>query len=122
MKNAAAKGVEKSGRAQLIDTNALRKLCKSATPGPWRSLDDIQWNECVAEIGDLHVVPNENTELSDVKNDAAYIAAANPATVLALLDELDRLRTIESAACNLDKVKGRHNSEIAMNQLLEALK
>jgi len=123
--------------------DALRKLCKSATPGPWRSLDDIQWNECVAEIGDLHVVPNENTELSDGKNDAAYIAAANPATVLALLDELDRtkgtvaiagaalsaaereldrLRTIEAAARNLAKVKGRHNSEIAMNQLLEALK
>jgi len=102
--------------------DALRKLCKSATPGPWRSLDDIQWNECVAEIGDLHVVPNENTELSDGKNDAAYIAAANPATVLALLGELDRLRAIEAAASNLAKVKGRHNSEIAMNQLLETLK
>lgn len=74
---------------------------------------------------------------------AEYIAAANPATVLALLDEIDRLRSdvngaaecivrqaqtiarlleIEKAARNLAKVKGRHNSEMAMNQLLEVLK
>lgn len=106
-------------------------------------------------------------------NYARFIAAANPATVLALLDALDdahrnmgdfglladkktsecrslinwvndiaedlsipeesvdgmsmgdaifRLKQIEAAARNLAKVKGRHNSEIAMNQLLEALK
>lgn len=35
--------------------------------------------------------------------------------------ELSRLRNIEATARNLAKVKGRHNSEIAMNQLLEAL-
>lgn len=88
-----------------------------------------------------------------------HIETANPATVLALLDEIDsarnmlksynnmlveiadaldiapyhltgaiavqklqRMQKIEAAAQNLAKVKGRHNSEIAMNQLLEALK
>ena len=39
-----------------------------------------------------------------------------------LMQENKRLRTIEAAARNLAKAKGRHNSEIAMNQLLEALK
>ena len=39
-----------------------------------------------------------------------------------LLDAIFKLRQIEAAALNLAKVKGRHNSEIAMNQLLEALK
>ena len=39
-----------------------------------------------------------------------------------LLDAIFKLRQIEAAARNLAKVKGRHNSEIAMNQLLEALK
>lgn len=33
-----------------------------------------------------------------------------------------RLQQIEAAARNLAKVKGRHNSEQAMNQLLETLK
>ena len=37
-------------------------------------------------------------------------------------DKIDRLQHIEAAARNLAKVKGRHNSELAMNQLLEALK
>lgn len=37
-------------------------------------------------------------------------------------DEIDRLRKIEAAARNLAKVKGRHHSELAMNQLLEALR
>jgi hypothetical protein len=36
--------------------------------------------------------------------------------------EVQRLRAIEAAARNLAKVKGRHHSELAMNQLLEALK
>ena len=44
------------------------------------------------------------------------------AALLWAADELDRLRTIEAAARNLDKVKGRHNSEIAMNQLRETFK
>jgi len=33
-----------------------------------------------------------------------------------------RLLEIEKAARKLAKVKGRHNSELAMNKLLEALK
>lgn len=39
-----------------------------------------------------------------------------------ILYEVKRLLAIEAAARNLAKVKGRHHSEQAMNQLLEALK
>ena len=157
----------------MIDTNELRKLCTSATPGPWTATNRSDWSECVAEISDWHVVPTlQQSELSNMDVDAAYIAAANPATVLALLDALVdahrnmddfglladkktsecrslikwindiaedlsipedsvdgmsigdaifRLKQIEAAARNLAKVKGRHHSEQAMNQLLEAL-
>lgn len=38
------------------------------------------------------------------------------------MEKINRLRSIEAAARNLAKVKGRHNSEIAMDRLLEALK
>jgi len=38
------------------------------------------------------------------------------------VEKINRLRSIEAAARNLAKVKGRHNSELAMNQLLETLK
>ena len=39
-----------------------------------------------------------------------------------LLDAIFKLKQIEAAARNLAKVKGRHNSEIAMDKLLDALK
>ena len=39
-----------------------------------------------------------------------------------LMWENKRLLKIEKAARNLAKVKGRHNSEQAMNQLLETLR
>ena len=132
----------------MIDTTKLRELAQKA--------------DLTADNRDDYSV-----------NYGAFIAAANPATVLALLDALDdahrnmddfgmsadkktsecralinwvndiaedlsipedsvddmsigdaifRLKQIEAAARSLAKVKGRHNSEIAMNRLLEALK
>jgi hypothetical protein len=121
-----------------IDTTKLRELAQKATPGPWEQINHIVFTE----TGDLEwVVANARSGNSII--DAEYISAANPATVLALLDELERtqgsvaitsaalsaaerelqrLRPIEAAARNLTKVKGRHNSELAMNQLIEACK
>lgn len=187
----------------MIDTTKLRELAQNAAPGPWTQWEGRGWVHagtpeasatcylagiygqiCRTDCGDF-------SDAQEIKN-AEYIAAANPATVLALLDELDRLRKVESAtlqgekigcrctyadnqtvdaeclyhrairserdrlraeltamredlndaaqciarqrqtirrlqdieaaARNLAKVKGRHNSELAMNQLLEALK
>lgn len=160
-----------------IDTTKLRELAQNATPGPWvlRFFSDktvVTQEKRRGEFRALLLMVRQPRE-RHVSN-AAFIAAANPATVLALLDELDnnrkamnaaknviksqawtishmrskadrdneavttldseraanaamteevdRLRTIEAAARNLAKVKGRHHSEIAMSQLLEALK
>lgn len=122
--------------------DALRKLCKSATPGPWYTSAPSEHAVWYDIKDGRYLIADTSSGFTDDGN-AEYIAAANPATVLALLDELDRtkgtvaiagaalsaaereldrLRTIEAAARNLAKVKGRHNSELAMNQLLEALK
>jgi len=157
-----------------IDTTKLRELAQKATPGPWETCET---NETAFEIltgewsakGDfegtivVHVDDyacfEERPSGITSKANAQYIAAANPAAVLALLDKLDgtesmflaacadlgainksldldpddggaepiiyevkRLLNIEAAARNLVKVKGRHNSELAMNQLIEACK
>lgn len=125
----------------MIDTNELRKLCTSATPGPWHTSAPSEHAVWYDIKDGRYLIADTSSGFTDDGN-AEYIAAANPATVLALLDEIDRsigtidivsaalfaaekelaeLRTIEAAARNLAKVKGRHNSEIAMNQLLEAL-
>lgn len=149
-----------------VDIKELRRLARNATQGPWVRVfsdktavrqfktisgGDVTWvSDCLCPATGLservaakHIDEYGNSHFADIDanhwragSDAAFIAAANPATVLALLDEMDalketmrhmraeleRLRPIESAALNLAKVKGRHHSELAMNQLLEALK
>lgn len=139
----------------MIDTTKLRELAQ-AVKG-WSNCNRF-WNDEDHDNG-VYIVGNINEDdekypLFEIDADrygtddesgklAEFYAAANPATVLALLDELDRTRgtvdivssalfdaekkvaklyAIEAAARNLANVKGRHNSEIAMNQLLEALK
>lgn len=87
----------------------LRELALAATPGPWtaRVLEDGSWRECqvlgpiadpalasVFSLGQVIASVCCEEELPD----AAYIAALNPTTVLALLDELDRLERYEQAA------------------------
>ena len=76
----------------MTDTTDLRALAEAATPGPWHVHGQpgrdygpggrLWWLESDAEndIGDV-----EHT------NDAAYIAAASPDRILALLDERDAL-------------------------------
>ena len=104
----------------MIDTNELRKLCTSATPGPWyisAPSEQAVWYD----IKDRrYLIADTSNGFTDDGN-AEYIAAVNPATVLALLDELDRLRTIEASARNLVKVKGRLHAEIAYQKLVEVL-
>ena len=125
-----------------IDTQRLRELAQNSTPGPWYTSAPSEHAVWYDIKDGRYLIADTSSGFTDDGN-AEYIAAANPATVLALLDEIDRsrgtidivsaalfaaekelaeLRSIEKAARNLAKVKGRHNSEIAMNQLLEALK
>jgi hypothetical protein len=56
-------------------------------------------------------------DLNDARSEFEHVAAGlNDAA------QCIARQSIEAAARNLAKVKGRHNSEIAMNQLLDALK
>ena len=74
-----------------IDLDALEALAKAATPGPWE--DDMLYN--VRESNDskcVVVVTKTCTERFPTPNDAAYIAAANPAVVLELVAELRKTR------------------------------
>lgn len=63
-----------------IDKEQLKALALAATPGPW-----VFGGAWVTRRGD-------KTSIADCsRGDERYIAAANPATVLALLDEIERL-------------------------------
>ncbi|EEI9213786.1 ead/Ea22-like family protein [Salmonella enterica] len=68
-----------------IDKRALREVAEKATPGNWRRTSSLfngitvtPFSLCGEEVTLAHTVE---------KRDAEFIAAANPATMLALLDE-----------------------------------
>jgi hypothetical protein len=71
------------------DKTNLRSLAERATqPGPWTvSHSRIMCRSTVCDANGFFVVDVEND-----KEHAAYIAAASPDVVLALLDEVERLR------------------------------
>ena len=87
-----------------IDKRALREAAEKATPGVWVYLpkntsieydygsDDSQGSVTYMDSGDF---TQKQTDLN-----GAFIAAANPATVLALLDELEAAekRTVKMPA------------------------
>ncbi len=135
----------------MTDTTKLRELAQKATPGPWwAEVDKVKCRiRCYGSDEPTQITlwkpPAVGFAISDEQNEAtaSFIAQLNPENTLVLLDEIDRsrgtidivsaalfaaekeladLRPIKAAAMNLAKVKGRHNSEIAYNRLMEALK
>ncbi len=70
-----------------LNKQALREVAEKATPGNWRRTSSLfngitvtPFSLCGEEVTLAHTVE---------KRDAEFIAAANPATMLALLDELE---------------------------------
>ena len=78
-----------------IDTKRLRELAEKATPGPWvveetRESSTLRFQRPYPE----YTAPDGRVlSLSMGHENAEFIAATDPQTVLALLDEIDRLRT-----------------------------
>ncbi|EEH3523786.1 ead/Ea22-like family protein [Salmonella enterica] len=76
-----------------IDKRALREVAEKATPGNWRrsssqfnGITVTPFSLCGEEVMLAHTVE---------KRDAEFIAAANPRTMLALLDELEHYKSRE---------------------------
>lgn len=89
----------------MIDLKALRALCDAATQGDksfvsvtalqWKILNEIKCN--VAErspkyASDIECWIYAVSDSLDSKANARFIAATNPQTVRALIDEIERLR------------------------------
>lgn len=87
----------------MSEYDDLRRLAQAATPGPWFVDGPFWWRggdrdpDCTHVItfgknrAPVCVMPEDSQRRSEfVDHDAAFIAAANPATVIALLDERDR--------------------------------
>ncbi|HIF2250244.1 TPA: ead/Ea22-like family protein [Salmonella enterica] len=87
-----------------IDKQALREAAEKATPGNWRRASSrfngitvTPFSLCGEEVTLAHTVE---------KRDAEFIVAANPATVLALLDELEAAG--KTSAARLEAIDRTH--------------
>ncbi len=77
-----------------IDKQALREAAEKATPGRWEYYPgntSIEYNvdSMVEDQGSIVYVDSGDFTQKQTDLNGAFIAAANPATVLALLDELE---------------------------------
>lgn len=85
--------------AETPDVAELRRLAEAATPGPWwhEWVDGDDWWAVYGQpTGDM-VCPEVCTMWGS--DESAYIAAANPAVVLGLLDATDALRAELAHMC-----------------------
>lgn len=97
-----------------IDKRGLREAAEKATKGRWAvEFDDEIYSTDGVNHEQIAMVFSENEA-----RDAAFIAAANPATVLALLDELEaaekRIAELEARSFNpaiLDVVAERQRQQ-----------
>ncbi|HCK4353401.1 TPA: ead/Ea22-like family protein [Pseudomonas aeruginosa] len=90
----------------MTDTKNLKELAERATPGPW--VVDAQQSGAIfnieSESGDLCIAMSQENpastrlEMNEQRRvNAEFIAAANPQAILALLDEIDRLKAENEA-------------------------
>lgn len=90
-----------------VDHAELKRAAEGATPGPWnnsgRSVDDFD-AECMMRMEWIaNGAADDDDDLNaNVENDAAFIAAANPAVVLALLSEIEGLKAAKWEVRHVD--------------------
>ncbi|EBG6974412.1 ead/Ea22-like family protein [Salmonella enterica subsp. enterica] len=96
---------------KALNKQALREAAEKATPGPWRYLKTTPFMD--AEISAENHTRVVNLLAGDVTADNSdFIAAANPATVLALLDELEAADRINAHyRTRLDRLERRCNHQ-----------
>ena len=86
------------------DLTALRALAEKATPGPWIYHETIHADNHVTAGGGILTGTHVCGPTYEREN-ARFIAAANPAVVLAMLDRLERAEAaIERAKAEAEKV------------------
>lgn len=101
---------------------ALRKIAEQATPGPWEMYDANEDSDhaplwCVANDEFHNPSGDEDAEWIAVevhtgdKPDAEFIATFDPPTVLALIEEIDRLQSENVTLAGLAKARREWNKK-----------
>ncbi len=94
-----------------VDLEAIEAAARRATSGPWcvhygrqqRALPHIR------TVDGKYIMENGRGVRSNC--DASFIATANPAAILAMCEEVRRLREVEEAAMNVCTCLGSENMQ-----------
>ncbi|EMN8778378.1 ead/Ea22-like family protein [Pseudomonas aeruginosa] len=79
----------------MTDHAELRRLAEAATPGPWEYQAPLK--VLAADRTWIVLIALSHANCREDKANSRFIAANNPKTVLALLDEIDRLKAENEA-------------------------
>lgn len=82
-----------------IDYAGLRALAENATPGPWETMSPRPDGRNAVHRPGYGLFGEEVSTFLVVDTnpaDAEFIAAMDPPTVIALLDEIERIRAVEA--------------------------
>lgn len=95
---------------KMICLNELEKLAQEATPGTWSHIRDI----VIGDKSKIFESYNDNVE------DARFVAAANPITILEMVAEIRELRSILAELARVDF--GKNWNEAAEQAAIRARK
>lgn len=87
---------------------SLKAAAENATPGEWCSDDQYGVVADAGLNGNYYIASCSGPEHRSNKR---FIALANPANILALVEALEKAQTINAAAEKLVRCKGRYHSE-----------
>lgn len=110
------------------DLTQLRKLAKAATSGEWyvSSFEVSAGGDSrVVMGGDRYSIARiADRNVDENQADAAYIAAANPAVILNLLDEIERLRRKhhDAAKAIMPEFNRAKAAQATLKEAIEALR
>ena len=92
----------------MIDIKAIKAAAEAANQTKWQAYHDHGWLVVGSDDETVYVKVSKGS--SAASPDATHIATANPATVIALCDEIERLRKDAAAyhalKAELDKQMG----------------
>ena len=92
----------------MTDTelSSLEAAAKAATPGPWNTKEGPDFSEIFAHDKNIALIGSQHA-------DAAYIAAANPASILELVQELKQAKNYISELEEDSRVYAKRIGEIS---------
>jgi hypothetical protein len=104
----------------------LKALALAATPGPWEYFPKAKYNEHHVSLpvegsGMRHALFDTGCDTHRPEADARFIAASNPATVLELIAEVERLRADADVPSGMNQDDDREIDRIAQRSANEIL-